>query len=124
MGQNLLCFLTDQMLAEYLISVAVLFAAYCVLRWVYTGNRSLPPLPRHPRVMPGRGLEAGEISDRIKHLREEMKEPQPPHGKPEFKRALRVESERERVAKLAYFQAPPPTQPTEPQSYVLDVLLI
>jgi hypothetical protein len=109
------------MMKDYLITMGVLFAVYCLIRRVFI----LPPLPKHPRPMLGKGIDVTDVSERVKHLREELKENKVPGTHPDFKRALRVESKREEIAKLAFFQTPHP-QPSEDSEHghPLNLILV
>jgi hypothetical protein len=85
---------------------------YICLRNAFVSFRDLPP-PPPPGSMndTGLGIDAGKFSGRLQRLREELQAGKAPVHTDHFKRALRVEDARERLARLAFFEAKAPTPP-------------
>ena len=100
---------------EYFILVGILFAGYVCMRvWVVWYAQNLPKAPEEPEGSDGpegKGIEIQELSDRIQRVREEWHEDKPATQTNSFKRELLVESKREQMAKMSFFQNPPPPLP-------------
>jgi hypothetical protein len=99
---------------EYFILMAVLFAGYLFMRVFVVWSFRLPKPPPEQGDHSCNGIDAGELSSRVQHVREKLLEPKPASQTNSFKRELLVQGKREQVAKLAFFQSPPPPPP-EPQ---------
>jgi hypothetical protein len=106
---------------EYFITMAVMFVVYCFMRPAFT----LPPAPKRSLPMTGHGIDVKNVSDRVAHLREELKLNKISGTKSDFKRALRVENRREEISRLSFFQTPRPQPPEESDhDHRLDLILI
>src|ERR1700722_20492332 len=94
-----------ELTVEFLIIVGISLVIHGVLRRVYLDYRSLPP-PEKPTEFNGKVLDTEELLGKVQQARAEMTAPKSPSPHPTFKRALMVESKREEIARLSFFQNP------------------
>ena len=111
---------------EYFILMAILFGGYVCMRiFVVWYAQNLPEAEHEPEDFTGKGLEIGELSDRVHRVRENWHEPRTASQANGFKRGLLVASKREQVVKLAFFQKPPgPPSETQETGDGLHLLLV
>jgi hypothetical protein len=96
------------MVAEYFATMALLSLFYLGLRFIIVFSVRLPWVSSRHIEFDGKGLDATEIAERMRHVREHIAEAKTSPPGAAFKRALRVESARTQISGLAYFQKPPP----------------
>ena len=103
------------MTVEYFIIMTVLSLCYLFVRYVFLSVWQLPPAPRETIQPDGHPIDTRQLTNRLQHVREELAEIKSPAQSTAFKRALLVQSKREQLVKLNFFQIPQPTPP-EPES--------
>jgi hypothetical protein len=100
------------MLRDYFAIAGVLFAVYCLFRFVVWTElrpyeRPLPPSkPYDGTVKP---IDSKALTDRLQHVRQDYAEASAKSDS--FKRALLVKNRQEEIGRLAFFQKPPPGPP-------------
>src|ERR1700743_1652023 len=95
---------------QYLLLTALLFALYLCIHCTYAFYwENLPSLFGFSESddLPGHSIDTRPLSSRVQHVREELTDAKVPVKAAGYKRALMVESKRQQVAKLAFFQSPP-----------------
>jgi len=100
---------------DYFIIFGVLLTGYCIVRmliWSHFGLYAPPRPPSEPFDQPGKPIDTSPISNRLQQVRQDHQVQ--PHGpRSSFKQSLLVESRREQLAQLRYFQRSPPPEPAE-----------
>jgi hypothetical protein len=97
----------------------VLFAVYCVFRfiiWTELGfdMRQVPPSKPYDGAV--RAIDTKVLSVRLQDVRRDYVVEKPVKSD-SFKRALLVNSRQEEIARLAFFQKPPPEAPEHEQGW-------
>ena len=113
----------DVAVRNYFILVAVLLAAYAIVRvaiwWDFHESSKLPPeRPGRRSNKPGTPIDTSKLAGRVEELRQHDYAAATKAGD-EFKKPLLVEEKRREIEKLAFFQKPPPepTPPVEPPEH-------
>ena len=108
---------------DYFAIVGVLFAAYCVIRFIIWTEMRLdtrPVQPSKPFDGAGKAIDTKVLSGRLQDVRRDYTVEK--SAKPDsFKQSLLVRS-RQEIARLAFFQKPPPQPPEHDQGW--NVLLV
>lgn len=97
--------------AGYLVLAGLLLFGYVCVRSSWESVTILPRASKKPLIFDGKSIETSELSNRIRHVREELTEGKTPQRPANFKRAIAVENKRAEIAKLAFFQPHPPVEP-------------
>lgn len=110
---------------EYFELVAGLLGIYAVLRagiWWQFGQyfKRFPSGKR--MVCDGHPIETSPLTERLREVRQDYSAEAHAHRPLFFKRSLLLESKREEIAKLAFFQKPPPV--LEPPDHEHPSLLL
>ena len=104
---------------DYFEIAGVLFAAYCVIRfiiWTELRLNTQPDTPSKPYDGPIKSLDTTVLSHRLQNVRRDYHVEKPAQSD-SLKQSLLVRSRREEIAKLAFFQKPPPEPPPEPPEH-------
>jgi hypothetical protein len=109
---------------EYFEIAGVLFAAYCVIRfviWTELRRDIRPDPPSRPFEGAINAIDTTVLSDRLQHVRRDYHVEKPAQSD-SFKRSQLVKSRQEKIARLAFFQKPPPEPPEHERGW--NALLI
>lgn len=112
------------MTTDYFILVAILAGCYLVARLAIAESFRLPKPPLERSFGEGHPLDTTSLVGRVQQVREEMPNKASSNQFAQFKRAQLVENKREQMAKLDFFQPPPPTPPTLEDERQLYLLLV
>lgn len=110
---------------EYFEIAGALFLMYAVVRFGIWQSLRLPDDVPPERISkePGKPIDATVLSERLQHVRREHQRASPAQPM-SFKQALVLEAKREEVARLAFFQKPPPPEPLEEEHGGMGTLLV
>jgi hypothetical protein len=98
---------------EYFEIAGVLFVAYCVIRffiWTELRLDTRPDPPSKPFDGAIKPIDTKALSHRLQDVRRDYTVEKPAQSD-SFKRALLVNHRQEEIARLAFFQKPPPGPP-------------
>ena len=117
---------SDVMWSDYFIAMGILFAVYLLMRVsVVPAVLALKPPPYAPVQFDGKGIDATGLFDRIEQVRNGFTESKARNHSRAIKRALLVDSKRDEMRKLAFFQnsVQSPSEPPPQHDHGLPLLL-
>lgn len=117
------------MATEYFIIMLAMLVVYPVLRYVVVSTFDdalrLSKIRRADSQLDGHSLDANPLANRVRQVREEISGKNSSNQFKEFKRSALVESKRQELARLRFFQPPPnapaPEREDERHSFLLCV---
>ena len=110
----------------YFLTMGILFAIYCVVRFsIWDGKDLREPSFTSPRQEgpPGNGIDAAGLSQRLHHIRQDYTA-ELPASTAAFKKPILVEQKRRELEKLSFFRRPATPDLPERESESGPVLML